>query len=99
MNYFAGTTRPDIIFAVHQCAKCSINPKQSHAEAVKSIGRYLKKTKYKGLFFTSDGSNGIACYADSYFAGEWCTEDADQVGSLFQEPDILSNSQIEELFG
>ena len=59
MNYIDGTTRPDIIFAVHQCAKYNIDPKKSHGEDVKSIGSYLKKTKYKDLVFTPDGSNGI----------------------------------------
>ena len=59
INYLAVTTRPDIVFAVHQCAKYSVDPKQSHEEAVKRIGRYLKKTKDKGLVFTPDGSNGL----------------------------------------
>ena len=57
MNYLVVTIRPDIIFAVHQCAKYSIDPKQSYEESAKIIGRYLKKTKDKGLFFKSDGSN------------------------------------------
>ena len=55
MNYLSGTTRPDIIFAVHQCAKYIIYPKQSHEEAVKRIVLYLKKTKDKGLVFTPNG--------------------------------------------
>ena len=50
INYLSGTTRPDILFSVHQCAKYSLYPKQSHKEAVKRIGRYLKK-KYKDLVF------------------------------------------------
>ena len=82
MNYLAGTTRPDILFDMHQCAKYSIDPKQSHEEAVKRIGRYLNKTKDKGLVFTPDGSNELECYADADFAGTWCREDADQVGSV-----------------
>ena len=96
MNYLAVTTRPDILFAVHQCAKYIIYPKQSHEESVKRIGRCLKKEKDNGLVFTPDGSNGIGCYADSYFAGGWCREFADQVGS---EPDTLSNSKIVQSFG
>ena len=51
-NYLAGTARPDILFAVHQCANYSIDTKQSHEESVKRIVRYLKKTKDKGLVFT-----------------------------------------------
>ena len=30
MNDLDGTTRPDIIFAVNQCSKYIIDPKQSH---------------------------------------------------------------------
>ena len=82
-NYLSGTTKPDIIFAVHQCAKYSIDSKKFHEEAVKRIGRYLKKTKYKGLVFTPDGSNGIECYSDADLAGSWCRDDANQVGSVF----------------
>ena len=55
INYLFGTTIPDILFALHQCAKYSIYPKQSHEESIKSIRRYLNKTKDKGLFFTPDG--------------------------------------------
>ena len=36
----------------------------------------------KGSVFTRDGSNGIKCYADAYFSGSLCREDADQVGSV-----------------
>ena len=36
----------------------------------------------KGLVFTPNGSNGIKCYVDADFSGEWCREDADQVGSV-----------------
>ena len=59
MNYLPGTIRPDILFAVHQCAKYRIYPKQSREESVKRVGRYLKKTKEKGFVFTPDESNGI----------------------------------------
>ena len=82
INYHAGTTRPDILFAVYQCANYSMGPKESHEEAVKRIGRYLKKTKYKGLVFTPNVSNGIACYADADFSRAWCREYAYQVESV-----------------
>ncbi len=35
--YLSSNTRPDIQFAVHQCARFTHGPKQSHAEAVKRI--------------------------------------------------------------
>ena len=69
MNYLAGTTRPNILFAVHKCTKYSIYPKQSHKEAVKIIGSYLKRTKDKGLVFTPNGSNGLEWYADAAVSG------------------------------
>ena len=37
MNYLAGTTRPDIIFDMHQCEKYIIYPKQPHEEALKGL--------------------------------------------------------------
>ena len=39
-------------------------------------------TKDKGLVFTPDISNGLEFSAGTYFAGAWCREDADQVGSV-----------------
>ena len=44
LNYLAATTRPDIQFAVHQCARFCESPKMSHEKAVKRIVRYLKRT-------------------------------------------------------
>ena len=41
MMYLASTTRPDIAFAVHQCARFTHNPKRSHEIALKQIGQYL----------------------------------------------------------
>jgi hypothetical protein len=42
-------TRCDITFAVSQVARYSANPKQSHSTAVKTILRYLKKTRAMGM--------------------------------------------------
>ena len=64
---------------MHQCAKYIMDPKQSHEEDVKSIGRYLYKTKDKGLVFTPYGSNMLERYTNADFSGSWCGEDADQV--------------------
>ena len=80
MNFLSGLISPDIIFSVHQCAKCSIYLKQSHKEGVKSIGPYFKKTKDKVLVFIPDGSNGPEFYAGVYSAGAWYREYADQMG-------------------
>ena len=50
LNYVASTSRPDIEFAVHQCSRVSANPTRVNEADVKSIIRYLKGTKTKGLF-------------------------------------------------
>ena len=59
MSCLASTSRPDILFAVHQCARFSSCPKRSHEEAVKRIGRYLKRTKDKGIIYEFDPTKGI----------------------------------------
>ena len=41
LNFLEKSTRPEIAYAVHQCTRFCANPKKSHAEAVKQIGRYL----------------------------------------------------------
>jgi len=41
------STRPDIVYAVHQCARFTANPKESHVLAMLRIGRYLHATKDK----------------------------------------------------
>eukprot|EP00957_Ditylum_brightwellii_P123755 9434415-Ditylum_brightwellii.AAC.1 len=43
--YLAGTTRPDITMAVHQCERYLHNPRHCHEKAVKRIVHYLISTK------------------------------------------------------
>ena len=71
LNFLAQNTRPDIAYAVHQCAKFSADPKLSHQIAVKRIGRYLKTTADKGLILRPDGTHQLNAYSDSDFAGNW----------------------------
>ena len=86
---FLVNTRPDIQFAVHQCARFTHNPKKSHFNAVKRIMRYLKETqvdgKDRGLTFdigSTDKIPKIECYVDADFAGLWNVEhDEDPVSS------------------
>ncbi len=54
LNYLAQTTRPDIMYATHQIAKYSSDPRTSHGEAVLYLIRYLKKTRDLGLLFKSE---------------------------------------------
>ena len=69
LSYLAATTRPEIQFAVHQCARFSQDPKMVHEKAVKRIVRYLKRTPDKGLILSVDKTKGIECYVDADFAG------------------------------
>ena len=69
--YLCSNSRPDIQFAVHQCARFTHCPRNSHAEAIKRICRYLQATKNKGLVFKPDKMLKLDCYVDADFAGLW----------------------------
>ena len=73
--YLASNSRPEIAFAVHQCARFTHNPKVSHGQAVKRICRYLKGTKDRGMILTPSKNLTVDCYVDSDFAGQWNAED------------------------
>ena len=73
--YLAGNTRPDIAFAVHQCAPFSHCPMKGHEDSVKHIVRYLIGTKEKGLIFAPHEDIVLEAYADADFAGLWNVED------------------------
>jgi hypothetical protein len=67
--YLSSNTRPDIQFAVHQVARFNHAPRQSHAQAIKRIVRYLLATRTKGIEFVPDIKAGLDCYVDADFAG------------------------------
>ena len=76
LNFLEKSTRPEIAYAVHQCARFSNNPKKSHANAVKYLCRYLAATKDKGLILRADPSKAFEVHVDCDFAGNWVREDA-----------------------
>ena len=67
--YLSTNTRIDISFAVSQVARHSNNPKKSHATAVKTILRYLKKTKDQGMIIKPCKEPRLDLYVDADFAG------------------------------
>ena len=71
LNYLAQTTRPDIMYATHQLAKYSSNPREPHGDAALYLVRYLKKSRDIGLRFTPDPEKGFECYCDADFSGNW----------------------------
>ena len=67
--YLSSNTRPDIQFAVHQCARFTHNPKASHAIAIKKILRYLSGTRDKGIELEPTDKMTLDLYVDADFAG------------------------------
>ena len=75
--YLSGHSRPDIAFAVHQCARYTFAPTKKHETALIRIGRYLNGTQDKGLILTPSEGLTLDCYPDADFAGLWGHENAD----------------------
>jgi hypothetical protein len=70
LNFLEKSTRPEIAYAVHQCARFVEAPTKLHGEAVKHIGRYLLKTRDKGIILRPNKSS-FDCWVDASHAGEW----------------------------
>eukprot|EP00804_Cyclotella_cryptica_P008820 CCRYP_013059-RB/>CCRYP_013059-RB protein AED:0.36 eAED:0.33 QI:0/0/0/0.75/0/0/4/0/393 len=70
--YLAGHSRPEIAFAVHQCARYTFCLTVHHEQALKRIGRYLKGTMSKALIMTPSADLSIDCYPDADFADPHC---------------------------
>lgn len=75
MLYLEKSTRPDLAYAVHQCARFSSDPKEEHGKAVKWLGRYLSGSRDKGLIFKPN-EEGLVCWVDADFSGNWDSEGA-----------------------
>jgi len=68
LNYLEKSTRPDIAYAVHQCARFSQRPKVEHAKAVKMIGWYLRGTKNRGIYLRPT-DDSFTVWADADYSG------------------------------
>ena len=73
--YLSGHSRPDIQFAVSQCARFIHGTKRSHEKALEQTGRYLKGTMNEGLILTPTNSFNIECHVDADFAGLYNVKD------------------------
>jgi hypothetical protein len=69
LQYLQGHSRPDITFAVSQCARFVHSPRRSHEIALERIGQYLKFTQDEGLILYPTGALDIDVYCDADFAG------------------------------
>jgi hypothetical protein len=75
LQYLQGHSRPDITFAVSQCARFVHSVRRSHETALERIGQYLKFTMNEGLILHPTGVLDIDVYCDADFAGLWSYED------------------------
>ncbi|KAL4573443.1 hypothetical protein LXL04_020249 [Taraxacum kok-saghyz] len=62
-------SRPDVLFAVCQCARYQTNPKTSHIIAVKRIFRYLKGRPKLGLWYPKNPEFNLYAFTDSNYGG------------------------------
>ncbi len=74
--YLCGHSRPDLTFAVHQCARYTFAPTKCHEQALLRIGHYLKGTMDRGLIMDPSDKLHLDCYPDADFAGLWKHEDS-----------------------
>jgi len=71
LNFIEKSTRPDIAYATHQCARFTQDPKESHAKAVVHLVRYLQYTSDQGLILDPKKDVALECFADADFSGNW----------------------------
>ena len=62
-------TRPDIMYAVSLISRFMEKPKETHWQAAKRIMRYVKGTKWYGIFYTVSECSDLVGYTDSDWAG------------------------------
>jgi hypothetical protein len=71
LNYLEKTTRSDISYITHQCARFTTDPKKEHGNAIRWLGRYLKGTRDKGTILKPQKGKGLELYVDADFSGNW----------------------------
>jgi hypothetical protein len=80
--YLSTNSRPDIAYAVSQIGRFTHSPKKSHAAAVKTIVRYLHRTRDKGTIINPTGELTLDCYVDADFAGLYMRDPSDSPTSV-----------------
>jgi Reverse transcriptase (RNA-dependent DNA polymerase) len=92
LNFLEKSTRGDLAYSVHQCARFMSSPMKSHGEAVKRIGRYLLDSRDKGFILRLDLTKSFECWVDADYCGNW--------NPLFTEdPSISFLTLVVRLFG
>jgi hypothetical protein len=103
LKYLEKCTRPEIAYAVHQCARFSKNPKISHSKAIKHMGRYLLASRGQGMICTPKHES-LVYYCDADFSGNWKAYIAEDDRSTIQvRPDHVPgksySTPVVQLFG
>ncbi|KAJ0817027.1 putative RNA-directed DNA polymerase [Helianthus annuus] len=83
-------SRPDIMFAVCNCARYQANPKTSHLIAVKRIFRYLKGRPRFGLWYPRDSNFDLFAFSDSNFGGTDSDRKSTSAGCQFLGDRLIS---------
>lgn len=63
-------TRPDIAFAISIASRYAKNPSHQHTEAVKTILKYMKGSKHRGITYGGQEKLLVEEYSDSDWAGD-----------------------------
>ena len=70
-NCLEKSTMPDIAVATHQCPHFSADPKQSHADALRYLGRYLQGSKDRGIYMDPKLDQSFECWVDAGFLRQY----------------------------
>jgi hypothetical protein len=71
LNFLEKGGRPEIAYSVHQWARFSKSPRESHAEAVLHICRYLILTREQGIILDPKDRTSFEVYANADLCGNW----------------------------
>jgi len=83
LTYLSMSSRPDIAFAVHQCARFSTSPMRIHEIAIRRICRYLQATATKGIILHPTlHHRNLDCFVDADFAGLWTEDSSSDITSV-----------------
>ena len=69
LNFLEKSTRPDISYVVHQCARFCKHLKQSYGDAIRHLCQYLKATRDKRIICNPANDKSYDCWVDADFAG------------------------------
>ena len=83
LTYLIGSVRPNIVMAVHQCARFSKKQIHLHEQTVTKTGRYLIGSKTEGIVYNLDKSKGWKVYVDANFDGGWDPDNSLDANMLY----------------